>query len=279
MIKERLEWHSQIADLSNIDPTILSKFSPFVSKKKTPTNFHDLTGEKFERLTVLYRGENYNKWGVTWVCQCSCDKHTIIKVRSGNLVSKNTNSCGCYAIDKSKEICKKYNEYDLSGEYGIGYTYQGEEFYFDLEDYELIHDYCWSIGKKGDVEARVNGKLVKMHRLIMGVVDPKIVVDHIYHNKNGDGRRYDNRKCNLRICKQQLNTCNTKLRSNNTSGVTGVELDKRRNKWVASITYRKKTYYLGSFQHKEDAIMARKYKEKELFKEYQYKEYTKGENI
>lgn len=148
MVKEKIEWNCQITDLSNIDPIILEKFPPFSSDRKPPSNFHDLTGEKFERLTVLYRGQNYNKWGVTWICQCSCNKHTIIKVRSCNLISKNTNSCGCYAIDKSNEACKKYNVYDLSGEYGVGYTYQGEEFYFDLEDYDKIKDYCWSIGKK-----------------------------------------------------------------------------------------------------------------------------------
>lgn len=279
MIKEKLEWYCQITDLSNIDPIILEKFPPFSSTKKISSNFHDLTGEKFERLTVLYRGENYNKWGVTWICQCSCNKHTIIKVRSCNLVSKNTNSCGCYAIDKSKEVCKKYNRYDLSGEYGIGYTHQGEEFYFDLEDYDLIKNYCWSIGSKDDVEARINGKLTKMHRLIMGVADPNIVVDHIYHNINGAGRRYDNRKCNLRICEQQHNMYNTKLHKNNTSGTTGVKFDKKRNRWIARISYCKQEYYLGSFVNKEDAIKMRKQKEIELFGEYQYKEYKKGERI
>ena len=276
MGKDSLEWTSEITDLSNIDPVILQKFPKHQSSRKPPSNFCDYTGKQFERLTVLYRGENYQKWGVTWICQCSCDKHTIIKVRASNLISGNTNSCGCYAIDKSRDVCKKYNEYDLSGEYGIGYTYQGEEFYFDLEDYDKIKDYCWSIGKKDDVEARVEGKLVKMHRLIIGVTDPKIVVDHIYHNEGGYGRRYDNRKCNLRLCEQQHNALNARLRSNNTSGVTGVEYNKKRNCWTASIKYCKKTYYLGSFKNKEDAIEARKQKEIELFGEFQYKEYMEG---
>ena len=37
---------------------------------------------------------------------------------------------------------KKYNRYDLSGEYGIGWTTNTNHvFYFDLEDYEKIKDY------------------------------------------------------------------------------------------------------------------------------------------
>ena len=44
----------------------------------------------------------------------------------------------------------------------------------------------------------------------------------------------------------------------NTSGHTGVYLDKRSGKWQAYINYKKKRYYLGFFKNKEDAIRARK---------------------
>ena len=42
-------------------------------------------------------------------------------------------------------MCKEIkNKYDLSGEYGIGWTHNTEhEFYFDLEDYDIIKYYCW----------------------------------------------------------------------------------------------------------------------------------------
>ena len=33
---------------------------------------------------------------------------------------------------KGNKNHKKYNNYDLTGEYGIGYTFKNEEFYFDL---------------------------------------------------------------------------------------------------------------------------------------------------
>lgn len=273
MINHKLEWSEEVTDLSNIPDKILEQFPPFIYNKSIPSNFVDLTDKQFHRLHVLYRGQNVGKWKVGWVCQCACEKHTILLVSGNNLSSNNTHSCGCYCVDIVRATCKKYNTYDLSGEYGIGWTNQGEKFYFDIEDFDKIKDYCWSIGKKEDVEARIDGKLIKMHRLIMGVSDTKIVVDHIYHDENGNGRRYDNRKCNLRICEQKYNVFNTKIRSDNTSGVTGVVFDKRRKIWVARIKYCKKQYYIGSFKNKEDAIVARRSKENELFGEYQYKEY------
>lgn len=48
----------------------------------------DLTGQKFGRLEVIkYLNDNY------WLCQCECGK--ITKVKSYNLTSNHTKSCGC----------------------------------------------------------------------------------------------------------------------------------------------------------------------------------------
>ena len=46
-------------------------------------------------------------------------------------------------------------------------------------------------------------------------------------------------------------------RADNTSGHTGVCYDKRRDTWIAYITFQKKRINLGSFKKKEDAIRAR----------------------
>lgn len=56
-----------------------------------------------------------------------------------------------------------------------------------------------------------------------------------------------------------------KVRSTNTSGVTGVYYDKSRNKWTAEIMFQKKKYYLGRFSDKEQAIAVRRSAEKEIF--------------
>ena len=100
---------------------------------------------------------------------------------------------------------KKHNTYDLSGEYGVGYTQKGYEFYFDLEDYDLIKDYCWRVGTHGYIECHRNKSVVSMHRLILNVTDRKLQVDHIYHHKN------DNRKSQLRIVTNRQNSRNQSL--------------------------------------------------------------------
>ena len=110
--------------------------------------FVDLTGQQFGRLTVIERIEDYispkGQRKPQWLCHCCCGNN--VTVLGSNLTNGYTLSCGCLSKEnsfKQGKSAKKYNIYDLSGEYGIGYTLKGEEFYFDLEDYDKIKDYCW----------------------------------------------------------------------------------------------------------------------------------------
>ena len=47
-------------------------------------------------------------------------------------------SCGCISKEMVYQQRNKINKYDLSGEYGIGYTSKNEIFYFDKDDYDKI---------------------------------------------------------------------------------------------------------------------------------------------
>ena len=50
---------------------------------------------------------------------------------------------------------KKHNKYDLSGEYGIVYTSNGEEYWFDKEDYDKIKDYYWRKDPHGYLRSQI----------------------------------------------------------------------------------------------------------------------------
>ena len=163
------------------------------------------------------------------------------------------------------------NVYDLSGEYGIGYTLKGEPFWFDLEDYDLIKDYCWHYTQKGYLEATnaETRKAIKLHRLVMGVTDPKVEVDHKKHPTIYE-HKIDNRKSNLEIVNQSQNSMNRSLAKNNTSGIVGVSWSKLEQKWKAYIKINQQMIHLGTFTDKEDAIVARKNAELKYFGEYRY---------
>ena len=76
---------------------------------------------------------------------------------------------------------KKRNKYIIKDDYVIGFTNNtNKEFYFDLEDYDKIKDYCWYVGNDGYV--RCSNSNILMHRLIMNCPD-ELVIDHI-HGEN-----------------------------------------------------------------------------------------------
>lgn len=66
----------------------------------------DLTGQKFERLTVV-RFYGRNEWGqALWECKCSCGTENVI-VTGGNLKSGLTRSCNCLRSEMLRERHKK----------------------------------------------------------------------------------------------------------------------------------------------------------------------------
>lgn len=225
------------------------------------SRFIDLTGQKFNRLTVLKRADDYispkGQHKLQWLCKCDCGNEII--VQGNSLKNGVTKSCGCLNKELTSNRFKKYNAYDLSGEYGVGYTAKGEEFWFDLEDYDLIKDYCWYINSEGYVRCRD----VFLHRLIMNPCNHEYV-DHIRHKK------YDNRKSELRIVTQSQNNINRETTTRNSSSFVGVSFCNTKNKWRAYITYQNKTLNLGFFDNFENAVDARVQAEEKYFGEYSY---------
>lgn len=235
----------------------------------------DLTGQKFERLTVVGRADDYispttGKHIARWLCQCSCGNPNLIKVIGSHLKNKNTKSCGCLRIEQSSKSTKisnkKYNTYDLSGSYGVGTTSNDKDFLFDLEDYEKIKDYCWYINTDGYVVTKVKNSNIFLHRLVMGLTDKSLDIDHIH----GKQTRNDNRKANLRVATRSQNNMNMPLRKDNKSGAKGVYFIERINKWWSYIRINGININLGYFKNYEDAVKARKEAEEKYFGEFSY---------
>lgn len=229
----------------------------------------DHSGEVHGRLTLLSKNGNRQEY---W-CSCSCGRYTKDNpklVRYSRMVNGNIKSCGRYNRERSSKMISEYNKslirgntYDLSGEYGIGYTSNGEEFYFDLEDYDKIKDYTWFINS-GYVRTKRDGHVIKLHKLLCDGEE----IDHFNRNK------LDNRKSNLRPVTHKQNMLNRSIGVNNTSGVIGVSL--HNNKWQAIISENCNRHYLGSFNNFDDAVAARKAAEEKYFGCHNYNNNVKG---
>lgn len=67
--------------------------------------FKDLTGQRFGKMTVIKRAENYyspnGKPRIKWECKCDCGKTFITKGET--IKSGHTKSCGCYHLETIKK--------------------------------------------------------------------------------------------------------------------------------------------------------------------------------
>lgn len=131
-----------------------------------------------------------------------------------------------------------------------------------------LKDVAGCIDKRyGYIRVRFKGIDYLSHRIAWylhyGTQPPKYI-DHI------DGNTSNNNISNIRKCTHQENMRNSKIKSNNTSGITGVLWHKVHSKWCARIKINKENIELGLFINKSDAIKARKEAEIKYFGEFRY---------
>lgn len=151
---------------------------------------------------------------------------------------------------------------------------KGGSFLIDDEDYDLIKNYKWYLRKKRNTTYVIGYippknkpiKLFRLHRILMGVDDKSLVVDHIDHNG------LNNQKSNLRICNNAENSRNRISLPGSSSKYLGVTLKRRKLKsgeirgyWEAAINVAGiGSIHLGRHQCEIEAakaydIAARKY--------------------
>lgn len=85
---------------------------------KSPTyNFVDITGQRFHRLTVLYRDASKGAKRTFWMCRCDCGAETSV---DGYKLKKDAiKSCGCHRADSLSVRRKTHGLADRVPEYHI----------------------------------------------------------------------------------------------------------------------------------------------------------------
>lgn len=130
-------------------------------------------------------------------------------------------------------------------------------------------NYAWKeaghIGAEGYRRIRINNNIYLASRLAWFYVKetwPDKNIDH--KNRN----RSDDRWENLREASQSQNMMNTTIRKDNKSGVKGVYWYERDKKWKVTIQVNKKSKFIGTFDSKEEAVVAYKKAAADFFGEF-----------
>ncbi len=206
-------------------------------KTKLKPGQRDITGQRFGLLTAVSPvGLLPGKRGVIWHCVCDCGGEVdapLSQLRAGY-----RKSCGCLSHPPLKDfIGKRFGHLTVL-------AYAGKR--AGMHRWRCLCD-C---GK----ETVVGQTLLQSGKTkSCGCLQEKQILE------------------NLKLCDGTsvaiLEAARHRLLPANTSGVTGVYQNKRTGKWCAQITFKRKTYFLGAYAKKEDAVRARKRGE-ELHEEF-----------
>lgn len=133
-----------------------------------------------------------------WECTClNCGGQKTVK--SEHLRLGYIKSCGCLKAEQETRGKKETNTYIIK-------TNKGAEILVDAEDLDKVSKHSWSIGSDGYPQAKVKGKMVRLHEFLIGRYrGAGLVIDHINRS------RLDNRKANLRIITKSQNCANREL--------------------------------------------------------------------
>lgn len=190
----------------------------------------DITGNRYGKLVVLeYLGN------ARYRCRCDCGNETI--VFSGNLRKGHTTSCGCKKGTGivGKKFGKLFIESRIEG----------------TDKYHCVCD-CGNVVTRNYHSLMQNTSRIRMcddcaNEIRIASVKQKVFVDGTQPSRI---------------------TLSPKPTKANKSGVVGVNWDKSRNKWQASIRFKGHKYNLGRFTNIQDAIDIRKKAEQEIFGEF-----------
>lgn len=160
-----------------------------------------------------------------------------------------------YFTDLSPRTQRDKNKITIDGDvacmelYDIHYNVIALVF-LDAEDVDKVKNIKWRLNNQGYVYNNSNtGEFV--HRRVL---ECNTYVDHI------NGNRLDNRKCNLRIATKSQNQMNVNYK--------GVQHYK--NKYIAHIKLHQKMIYLGGYVYENEAVYARWFAEKLVFKDFAF---------
>lgn len=192
----------------------------------------DLTGRRFGKLVVLSQTDKrMDNGSIVWKCKCDCGNSAEVSAR--RLIRGKVCSCGCLSSPSYKDyVGKRFGRLLVTEPAG---------------------------------KVRKNGSTVTRWRCLCDCGRETIV-------SQSELQRGETQSCGClqkERAKAALNLIDgTSVavlervhgkapQSNNTSGYTGV-YQRKNGRWTAYINFKKKRYYLGTYETKEEAAQARK---------------------
>lgn len=212
----------------------------------------DLTGQRFGKLVCIEPLQEKDKSGNTqWLCRCDCGNTctaALHQLRAGY-----KKSCGCLHSPPLKDyVGKRFNHLTVIGYAGKTDGYHRWKCVCDCGNETVVRQ-----------TSLQNGRTQSCGCLKRGKKNTSISPDY---RGFVDGT-------NIGVLEARMNKPPI---SSNTSGYNGVYRNAA-GQWTAQITFKNKTYYLGSFENIDEAVDSRK-KGEDMYRDFLDRYYSKKQD-
>lgn len=252
LVKEQIPLHKNQSELAKFLGCGTDKLRQFLNETDLHQYYcdiHKVPYKSMENLKCCICGEikNIHKFKDKPYCK----KHYNHMYRYGHVVDKTIYDKNDYIFENDITKIVLRDKYQKIVDYCI----------IDSEDYEKVKEYKWYLSDGYCITKGIDKNSgVDIYCVIFKNRQP---YDHI------DNDRLNDRKSNLRLATQQENAMNMSKKFTNTSGVVGVQKQNLKSlRWIASLTYKYKSIWLGSYENFDDAVIARLKGQAKYFKEF-----------
>ena len=201
----------------------------------------DITGQRWGRLKAIkqvgyYTSPSTGKRQALWLWQCDCGN--VKEIPATQVKNGGTRSCGCIAKEHITNLNKK-----------------------DIKDRRFGRLTAIRPTEKRDKSGNIIWELAcdcgnTVFKSVNTLKSGRVLSCGCWYKESRKEVTYF-RKDFIEHTSLSSIVGAKKLLSNNTSGHTGVYLNKRNGRWEAYINYQKARFYLGSYEDIDDAITAR----------------------
>lgn len=221
-------------------------------KTKLKPGTRDITGMRFGKLVAIEPAKEQKPGNVIWHCKCDCGGEVDAPLHQ--LTAGYRKSCGCLSRPPLENLVdQKFHMLTVTSYAGKRKNGAHDAHYWncicDCGNTAVVRQDFLKSGKTKSCGCLAEKVIQKNLKLIDGT---SVTV---------------------------LQSVQNKLRSNNTSGYTGVYQDTKTHLWHARIVFKRKVYDLGTYKLRKDAIKARMRGEEmhEGFLEWYYSTYREGD--
>lgn len=230
--------HIELNFPDKVDEYLKREYVPYVSKRKKPTEYTGVVIRHSRYVAIIrVNGKNIRIGSSYDIEECAhmFDDYIV----EHNIPNRTLNFPEDHPEYDPRVVKTTYKTVDETTIRLINDNLKDKRVLIDKDDYDKVKYFSWNVSEGYVKSSPKRGVALKLHRYLLDITDPKIMVDHI------DNNPLNNTRSNLRPATATENSRNRKKVEGTSSKFIGVSRCSARKGWTSEVRVDKESVYIG----------------------------------